>query len=662
MMAILPLHPLEKYGRLKIGVPNALNIGLVFNQFNLSSNAKMYVFDEERTVLDSGIMKSHFSYSIQVGISPIKGNSLVVYIIEPNNFGNFESTISIQKLEVGFQEIDDIGDINGGVLFRGASIDCDPLILCQSGKINSARAVARFFTNGYQGTGTLINNENNNGRAYFLTAFHVIDVGGGMFGFPNGAIDADEEAALANAIFHFQFWRTSCNGSVNSSGIYFSGATLKAAWRNSDMVLLELLNQPGIGDQVNYAGWNRQTTPPPDYTSFIIHHPHGEDMRITNSTKVKNWLQNSDFWTAHYSSGTVAPGSSGSALMNGNSQIIGQLRGGWSSCNFTDFGDRYGKLYKSWTGGGANNNRLSNWLSPVQGLQATAFLNLTDIPINGSNLISCTTPTVYQTLPGLLDVNYEWSVSAGLQIISGQGTSAVTISGLPNNNYGSGTLTLTLRSPTKGRIRYYTTSKNITISTGGNGSITGTYNSPTNRTEPLIPLPKFDLTTFTEACIAFETKIAVPFGSTVSWNGSTSSNDITWYQSGDNIFCNFTALDQTAVFTVRITNSCGTATANYRFKCITTTSCGITPLRVILSPNPASSNLLVSLDDKNDKGAQKTLQQVRIIDKMGNIKQTLNYAGGIKKASLNISLLKPDIYTIQVFDGQSWLAEKFIKN
>ena len=196
-----------KVWTLKIGVPNALNIGLVFNQFNLSSNAKMYVFDEERTVLDSGIMKSHFSYSIQVGISPIKGNSLVVYIIEPNNFGNFESTISIQKLEVGFQEIDDIGDINGGVLFRGASIDCDPLILCQSGKINSARAVARFFTNGYQEeTGTLINNENNNGRAYFLTAFHVIDVGGGMFGFPNGAIDeTDGEAALQMLYFTFNF-------------------------------------------------------------------------------------------------------------------------------------------------------------------------------------------------------------------------------------------------------------------------------------------------------------------------------------------------------------------------------------------------------------------------------------------------------------------------
>lgn len=654
-----------KVWTVRISIPNALNIGFMFDQFNLSPSAEMYIFNETRTVLDSGVMKAHFTYSTSVGIAPFKGNSVIIYIVEPNNFGVFQSAISIQKLEAGFQDFQDVGEVGNNQAFRTTSINCNPLIQCQQAKIPYARAVARFFSNGFQGTGTLINNENNNGRAYFLTAFHVLDVNRDIFGevIGNGVLDPDEIAALTNARFQFQIWRTNCNGTTISRGIEFGGAVVRAAWPNTDVVMLELLNQPGIGDLVNYAGWNRQTTAPADYTSFIIHHPEGEDMRITSGRKVKSWFWNNDFWTAHYSSGTVTFGSSGSALMNENGQIIGQLRSGWSSCNFTDFGDRYGKLNSSWSGGGNDNNRLSNWLSPSQGAQATNLLNLTDIPINGPNLIACTTPSQYVTLPGLLDVTYEWTVSAGLQIISGQGTSTVTISGLPGNNYGSGTLTLILRSPTKGRIRFYTTSKDITISTGGNGSITGTYNSPTNSTEPLIPRPPKTLNPpVNAACIAFSTNMAIPPGSTVDWYGTTSSPDIIWYQTGKDIFCNFTAVNQTADLKISVTNVCGTSSASYRFECTTTNSCGITPLRVILSPNPASSNLRVSLEEKTGKSTQKTIREIRIIDKMGNAKQTLKYAGGVKTISVNVSLLIPDVYTIRIFDGESWLTEKFIKN
>lgn len=91
-----------KVWTLRISIPNALNVGFVFNQFNLSTTAEMYVFNEARTILDSGIMQSHFSNSSQVGIFPVKGNGAIIYIVEPNNFGNLQSSISIQKLEAGF--------------------------------------------------------------------------------------------------------------------------------------------------------------------------------------------------------------------------------------------------------------------------------------------------------------------------------------------------------------------------------------------------------------------------------------------------------------------------------------------------------------------------------------------------------------------------------
>ncbi len=244
-----------KVWTLRISVPNALNVGFVFNQFALSSSAQMYVFNEGRTALDSGIKQSHFSNSSQVGISPFKGSSVIIYVVEPNNFATLQSTIAVNKIEAGFQEIDDVGD-TGGAAMRTASVNCNPHMLCQAHRIGYARTVARFSSNGFQGTGTLLNNEANNGRAYFLTAFHVLDVNRNIFNKPvgNGVIDPDEEAALANARFQFQFWRTSCNGTVNNQFIQFTGAILRAAWKNTDMVLLELINPPGIGDGVNYAG------------------------------------------------------------------------------------------------------------------------------------------------------------------------------------------------------------------------------------------------------------------------------------------------------------------------------------------------------------------------------------------------------------------------
>ena len=103
-----------------------------------------------------------------------------------------------------------------------------------------------------------------------------------------------------------------------------------------------------MGDGVNYAGWNRQTGEPSDDWSYIVHHPRGADMRFTRTRNVKTYTWNSSYWKANYSSGVVARGSSGAALFNEYGQVVGQLFKGASSCNLTDFGDRYGKLSSSW--------------------------------------------------------------------------------------------------------------------------------------------------------------------------------------------------------------------------------------------------------------------------------------------------------------------------
>lgn len=147
------------------------------------------------------------------------------------------------------------------------------------------------------------------------------------------------------------------------------------------------------------------------------------------------------------------------------------------------------------------------------------------------------------------------------------------------------------------------------------------------------------------------------------YNGlAFSDGDVYWIQSGDNVYCSFSAVGQTIVLTLKATYSCGTVMKNYRFKCITTTNCGIQAQRVIIAPNPAKTNINVSLVQNTKASLQQSFQKVRIIDKMGSLKQNNQYNSGTKSASVNISILPPDVYTIQVFDGKEWYSGKFIKN
>ena len=127
--------------------------------------------------------------------------------------------------------------------------------------------------------------------------------------------------------------------------------------------------------------------------------------------------------------------------------------------------------------------------------------------------------------------------------------------------------------------------------------------------------------------------MTIPSGSTVTWSG-TADAGVTWYQIGNDVFCNFTGLDQIADLDINISNACGSYSERYRFRCTTMSSCGITPLRVGLSPNPANENIQVSLEEKSDKTKKKDILEVRILDKMGSLKRTIKYGVNQKNISL----------------------------
>jgi hypothetical protein len=172
---------------------------------------------------------------------------------------------------------------------------------------------------GKRGTGILLNNESRNGRAFLLTAFHVIDLD------DDGIISQAERNSILNGnnSFTFKYQTTSCNGNALDLAQYafVNGAIVRAAYKPTDMALLELVGT--IPVDVNYAGWNRATGTPS--SGVIIHHPSGSHARIATSSNIT--LDSDNQLRARYGTGTVARGSSGAGFFNQNHQVIGQLLG-----------------------------------------------------------------------------------------------------------------------------------------------------------------------------------------------------------------------------------------------------------------------------------------------------------------------------------------------
>ncbi len=79
-------------------------------------------------------------------------------------------------------------------------------------------------------------------------------------------------------------------------------------------------------------------------------------------------------------------------------------------------------------------------------------------------------------------------------------------------------------------------------------------------------------------------------------------------------------------------------------------------------PNPSSGIVMVSLEKGNSKiETQRSIYEIRIIDKMGIIKYQHQYMKGTPSVIVDISNLSLDVYTVLAFDGEKWRTAKLVK-
>ncbi len=257
---------------------------------------------------------------------------------------------------------------NRGIGF-GTALPCHPNAACKQDSImklisNSAVRIRMVNEEGIGWcSGSFVNNTRNDKSPLVLTANHC------TFGYT---------PVYDMWRFDLQFKSDSCTNPASEPTILsLTGCTLKAKGQASDFLLVLLDDIVPSGQQVTFAGWNRDDIVTPD-TTYLVHHPNADIRKLSTSINKAvihpiqiGWSEGGGYTTPpnhhfrfKFTEGGHQAGSSGGPVFNQDALIVAGLHGGVSGCE-TDNSAYAGRFSKSWNLGVNASERLRDWLDPL---------------------------------------------------------------------------------------------------------------------------------------------------------------------------------------------------------------------------------------------------------------------------------------------------------
>jgi hypothetical protein len=362
----------------KLESQSAVSLNVIFSEFKLEQGTIMYIFSEDKSQFIGAYTSLNNNSDNVLGTELLYSPKIVIEIQEPIANAH-KSRLKIGKVIHGFINLDETIEKE-----LNASGVCNIDVNCPQGMgWEIPRNSVALMINGAGGfcTGTLVNNTSGVLIPYFLTANHCgTDPSAWVFRFRWES--AQNEADCGTTA-------PSINGPTNMN---INGGFTRSKSPSSDFHLIELNSKPLEEWNVVYSGWDRTINPASSGAG--IHHPRGDIKKISISPLPFESFTFSgveNYWKVYWSEGVTESGSSGSPIFNQQRRIVGQLFGGTSGCNSTNQSDIYGKFSASWVGGGANENRLSNWLDPQN----------TDLQFIDGNVVNAVDPYLSNTIIGL---------------------------------------------------------------------------------------------------------------------------------------------------------------------------------------------------------------------------------------------------------------------
>ena len=378
--------------KITIRSAGAKSINLIFEEFNLPPNARLFLFSESENHILGAFTSANNKSSGKFAVSPVMGDEITVQYEIPENYiqNKHFKIFRVNHDYVGILKSGDRRPLNktGGAC--NIDVNCDDW----NGWSDIKNSVCRMIVDGVEVcTGVLINNTAENQKPYILSAAHCYD----------------RKEFAETTIYAFNYESPFCAPLDGDPSNTISGAKMKAQFDSLDFALVELSLIPPPNYRPYFAGWNRSTTLPSSTVS--IHHPQGDIKKIASdenppviSSFNGGYKKDGFLKILRWEEGVTEAGSSGGPLFDSNKNIIGTLTGGEASCK-NPINDYFERFSLSWDYKTDTAKQLKYWLDPVKsGVQSLggkqfhegenlcgAFTNLNDnddysiIPVTISN-------------------------------------------------------------------------------------------------------------------------------------------------------------------------------------------------------------------------------------------------------------------------------------
>lgn len=269
----------DRIWRFHIICPGAKTVNIVLDSVTIGVNSTLSFYNESNESL-LGPYNNRINTESKIFSSYlIEGQSVFIELFEPvEDFD--KNNLNVSKVVYGYEKMK-------YPLKKTASIqesdECNIEANCPEGDDFCKEKYSIFIfvrpsVNNFWSrcSGSLINNTNENYKPYLLTALHCLDID------KDRALSQAELDRLNQWGFQFGYLKSDCNSGVAIHTKTYSGAYFRAAWAQTDFLLLELKTQPVSGENnfpdVYFNGWDRSGNTPTSVAS--LHHPSGDFMKI----------------------------------------------------------------------------------------------------------------------------------------------------------------------------------------------------------------------------------------------------------------------------------------------------------------------------------------------------------------------------------------------